>query len=82
METAMTDVATPTAKEMLCPECGAFPMGTVETVIARFHPIIDEDDPVEYNGDTDLDTQQTMKRDGLGVLICENGHEYTSGRWG
>lgn len=66
--------------EPTCPECGEPAIGTVDRIpgIAMFHYV--PGGYVEWTGDThiDWDGQQTEEIDGLSVVKCVNGHEWTT----
>ncbi len=69
-------------EDIKCPECGEPPVGTLETMtitgVALFN------DSLEWCGDTDIeldyDAQETVERDGLPVLVCDQFHEWTDPR--
>ncbi len=58
-----------------CPACGGLPIGTIDTLVCRWS--VDRDGEVTDWQGNDLDTQETLYRDGRPVLACANGHDYT-----
>ncbi len=58
-----------------CPACGGLPIGTIDTIVCRWS--VDQvGDVTDWQGN-DLETQDTLYRDGRPVLACEHGHDYT-----
>ncbi len=58
-----------------CPACGGLPIGTIDMIVCRWST--DQvGDVTDWQGN-DLETQDTLYRDGCPVLACENGHDYT-----
>lgn len=71
-----------------CPVCDKDPIGTVDTIVARFDEYGEgdreemglEEDEFDYSNDTDLETQRaTINSAGEILLTCEDGHEWFSG---
>jgi hypothetical protein len=64
-----------------CPECREPPKGTLENVlgIAQLTDI-GPDGSCEYSGYTDIiwDTQRTLGEGDKMMLVCREGHEWTS----
>jgi len=58
-----------------CPVCGQEPVGTIDTLVCRWR-IGDDGTVVDWEGN-DVDTQETLSRDGRPVLVCASGHDYT-----
>lgn len=68
-------------QRMTCPECGDGPTGTLEQLQAvAYFSEAESDGSVEHGGDTEIswDSQETVRRRGSTVLVCENGHEWSS----
>jgi len=65
-----------------CPTCGEEVSGTLETVHGQALVTKQDDGSFEYSGQTRVfwDGQETLQKDGKDVLMCENGHEWTSTR--
>ncbi len=70
-------------ENMVCPECGEGPVGTIEVLygVASFEPQ-NEDGSFDYFGETDIwwDSQKTLQVEGRDVLTCNNHHEWESKR--
>ncbi len=64
-----------TADMFPCPACGGTPTGTIDTLVCRWS--MDRHGTVTDWDGNDLDTQETLYRDGHPVLPCENGHDDT-----
>lgn len=62
-----------------CTACGAEPVGVVDTLVCRWMTGRDGS-IIDWDGN-DLDTQASYCRQGLPVLICANGHDYTHWRF-
>jgi len=58
-----------------CPACGGDPVGTIDTLIC--HWSVSPDGIIEDWAGNDLNTQETLYRDGRPVLVCIDGHDYT-----
>ncbi len=63
-----------TAAMFPCPACGASAVGTIDTLVCRWSTGADGE-VTDWQGN-DLDTQETLYRDGRPVLVCESGHDY------
>jgi hypothetical protein len=65
-----------------CPTCGEEVSGTLETVQGQALVTKQDDGSFEYSGQTRMfwDGQETLQKDGKDVLMCQNGHEWTSTR--
>jgi hypothetical protein len=63
-----------------CPTCGEVARGTCETLVGTALLVHNEDGSSEWEGETIIhwDGQQTDTRDGMIVLDCDGGHEWTS----
>lgn len=61
-----------------CPKCGKPPDGTLEVVQGLAVLISDDDGGFDYEGTIDIwwDSQESVRIEGLDVLVCEGGHEW------
>lgn len=64
-----------TAEMFPCPVCGADAAGTLDTLVCRW--VTDGAGTVVDWAGNDVDTQETLYREGRPVLVCAEGHDYT-----